>query len=373
MSVTTIILLPQAPSANDRTAHWWTIDQGLLTGSGVGEEWLEQVSDAAPVIALAPTAAVRCVFAPAQGLADRQALGVARSAAVVGGLADPATLHAVSAFVDSGEGAPRRTVTAVVANSMMLEWLDWLDRSAVNPMAIVPVGLLVPQSAEWWAAAIGSDHLLIRDGQIIPDEPAFRAHLVGADEVHAVESERIEERLAALPGAVPLNLRTGRFARRRILVLDRARLRELALLAALIPLLGLLMAIVTIVRLNSDSRALEQETAALASDRLGRQVEAEGAGAALNARLAEQVGAAGSPFSPLSAVYQQLQLTPAVGAQALAWRGDGTLSATLAAPRADDLNRVLIGLQAAGYRITAVPRQGSDGRAMTDITVRSAP
>ena len=93
----------------------------------------------------------------------------------------------------------------------------------------------------------------------------------------------------------------------------------------------------------------------------------------MNARFAERAGASGSPFTPLSAIYQQLQLVPAVGADALAWQADGTLSITLAAPRTDDLNRVLVGLQAAGYRITAVPRQASDGRAMTDITVRSAP
>ena len=50
----------------------------------------------------------------------------------------------------------------------------------------------------------------------------------------------------------------------------------------------------------------------------------------------------------------------------------GTLSATLAAASVDSINRILLALQRDGYRITAVPRQGGDGRSMADVTIRSA-
>ena len=379
MTTATIILLPELPGSSDRAMHWWAVVDGAVVNRGVGEEWLDALGTAGAgadgrLIALAPATAVRCVVAPAATATQRQALGVARSAALVDGLADPATLHAVASMVvDHPEAAERTTITAIVANSSMLEWLDWLEGLGADPLAIVPVAMLLPVSPDWSSAKIGSDRLLARAGRVIPDEPAFRSALVGTDEVTIVPQDEIETSIAALDLTIPLNLRSGPFARRRLFTIDRARLRELALLALLIPLVGLLIAVVTIVRLNGNSRALERETATLVSEGIGRQVAADGVEAALNARFAERAGASGSPFTPLSAIYQQLQLVPAVGADALAWQADGTLSVTLAAPRTDDLNRVLMGLQAAGYRITAVPRQASDGRAMTDITVRSAP
>ena len=64
----------------------------------------------------------------------------------------------------------------------------------------------------------------------------------------------------------------GRFARRRLLVLDWARLRNLAAIAATIPLIGLLVALTMVIRLNMDSDRLDAEAAALASRALSRPV-----------------------------------------------------------------------------------------------------
>jgi general secretion pathway protein L len=52
---------------------------------------------------------------------------------------------------------------------------------------------------------------------------------------------------------------------------------------------------------------------------------------------------------------------------------DGTFAVTLAAPAVDAINRILVALQRDGHRVTAVPRQSPDGRAMVDVTIRSMP
>ena len=49
------------------------------------------------------------------------------------------------------------------------------------------------------------------------------------------------------------------------------------------------------------------------------------------------------------------------------------MSSTLAAPRVEDINQVLLALQARGYRITAQPMAGSDGQQMANITIRAVP
>ena len=48
-------------------------------------------------------------------------------------------------------------------------------------------------------------------------------------------------------------------------------------------------------------------------------------------------------------------------------------SSQLAAPRVEDINAVLIALQARGYRITAQPMAGSDGQQMANVTIRAVP
>jgi general secretion pathway protein L len=65
--------------------------------------------------------------------------------------------------------------------------------------------------------------------------------------------------------------------------------------------------------------------------------------------------------------------TPGVALKALSHRTDGTLTTTLAAPRVEDVNAVLLALQARGYRVTAQPMAGSDGQQMANITIRAVP
>jgi general secretion pathway protein L len=77
--------------------------------------------------------------------------------------------------------------------------------------------------------------------------------------------------------------------------------------------------------------------------------------------------------APLAALYQGMQVETGISSTQLGYRGDGTLSVSLAAPTVDEINRLLIALQRDGYRVTAVPRQAPDGRAMVETTIRTGP
>ena len=362
-----VILLPEVPSGGPE-AHWWRIEQGRVVERGSDAAWVPLSADQAELIALAPSASVRLSVSEMVGTTDKQAAAVATASAREGSMADPATLHAVSAV--SRAGPDPEVWTAVVANSAMLQWLDWLAALDRDPVAVVPAGLVLPVTASWTEARIGNDHVVGKGPLRFTHEPALASALIGAEEVRSLPEAQVDAAVAQLAETPFLNLRQGRFARRRVWVLDKARVRELALLAACIPLLALIMAVITIVRLERDSNRLDAEAAAAASSVVGRPVTAEMMMTELD-QAARTRGGGGSMSVPLAALYQQLQSEPAVGLTLLGWRSDGTLTTTLAAPRAEDLNRVLLGLQRTGYTVTAVPRGSPDGRQMADITLRS--
>jgi general secretion pathway protein L len=366
-----LLLIPAVRVAGDPSAHWWRVSDERVLEQGSGPEWRSLARLAGgggaglPLVALAPAAAVRLSFPEPKGETDRQRLAIARSEALAASMAEPATLHAVSGLVEGRLGV------AVVANGVMIEWLDWLTGLGVDPDAILPAGLLLPPSDRFRSAILGSESLIGRGDLVLPDEPPLREMFVGDEEPEPLSDQETAERLLWLAAHVPLNLRSGRFARRRLFVLDWRRVRELTAIAACIPLLGLIMAVVMIVRLNSASDRLEAETARLASAALGQEVTAANAASALDLRISEVPGASGSPFVPLAALYRTLQQVPGASASAVSWRPDGTLDASIAATRTEDINRVLLALQRSGFKVTATSRAGPTGQVIADITVRT--
>ena len=100
------------------------------------------------------------------------------------------------------------------------------------------------------------------------------------------------------------------------------------------------------------------------------RLEAE---AAVDRRLGQVSGGALAFSVPASALYGALGEAPAVSLKSLVHRGDGTLTAMIAGPRVEDVNPVLIALQARGYKITAQPLAGSDGQQMANVTIRAVP
>lgn len=362
-----VFTLPEIPEADRLEAHWWLVADGQIVDSGIGTEWAAQAAASGPDrkrVALAPAAAVRIDFAPRPpATSERQAVSGARVEAVEASLGESKALHSVSVL--SGE----TVMTAVVDNGIMLAWLDWAREAGADPNHVVPVGALLPLGEDWTAATFGPERVIGRAGTVMPFEPELASRIVGDLEPRELGGQEVEAAIAAAADQPPLDLRSGRMARRRRIVIDRQRIRQLAILAAIIPLLSLIVVIVSILKLNSAADRLDERSLAVAENALGRPVELESA----ESELSQRVGGAGygGVMAPLSGLYSALQAEQGVSTTDLSYRSDGTLSATLAAPTVDPVNRVLVALQRNGYKITAVPRQAPDGRSMVDVTVRS--
>lgn len=368
MAETIVLAIPPDAIAGQSDTHWWRVANGEIIDRGTDSRWLEWIASAR-LVALAPVASVRLEIAPEKtdAATPRQAASVARVRAMDASIATSETLHAASAGAMDGDAI----WTAVVANSAMLEWIDWAAQFGADPDAIVPVAALVPRSEGWVAASIGAEHMVARNGVSLANEPSLAAVLVDQDEVRDLSPEEIDTAIAAIAAEPILNLRTGAFAKRRRWLVDRSRVRELILLAGMIPLVGLLWALVSIAKLEQSTSRLNAETLRLAGQLVGRPVTLDN----VEAEMTQSIGSSGSNgLSPsLAALYQVLQAETGISSTQIGYGNGGTLSTTLAAPTVAEINRVLLALQRDGYRITAVPRQAPDGRAMVDVTIRTGP
>jgi general secretion pathway protein L len=136
---------------------------------------------------------------------------------------------------------------------------------------------------------------------------------------------------------------------------------------------SLLVPIVYAIRLSSDADRADDAVVAMAQKAGVAAPDAATAEAELDRRLA---AAGGGPLAfsvPASALYDAMGDAAGVTIKTLSHRTDGTLTTTLAAPRVEDINKVLLALQARGYRITAQPMAGNDGQQMANITIRAVP
>lgn len=374
MTEALVFQLPEQPDRNRDETHWWLVADGAVVEAGANANWAAMLVDqngaTRRLVALAPASAVRLNRAqPSTSAATRpQAEAVARVAAIDASLGDRETLHAASGGTDDPE---QPILTAVVDTGRMLAWLDWARSFGADPVHIVPTGGLLPVTEHWLEARFGTDHLVGRSGLVLPFEPTLAAAVVGDAEVVGLSPEDAEALIADAAILPPIDLRSGRFARRSRFVIDRDRIRALAQLAALALLLTLAWAFVTLVKLDRSTDRLNDETLATAEAALGRPVTLDNAEAELRARVGGQGYGGSRPM--LAALYNGIQAHAAVSSSEISYRNDGTLSATLAGATVDPINRLLIALQRDGYRITAVPRQAADGRAMVDITIRSGP
>lgn len=362
------IALPPDPSSADATAHWWRLAADSLE-AGTGDEWLAAATEAR-VIGLAPAALARLAFsAPAQGAASpQQAATIARMSALESSLGDPETLHCASAVLDDG---PPTVVTAVVANSVMQGWIDWADGLGARIDHIVPAAMLLPLGDEWVAAQVGSERIIGRRGMVLPDEPALKDALLGEGEAPLeLDADLFALALRRLDANPVPDLRTGRFARRRRIVIDRRTARELVVLTLAIILVTILVALVEIVRLDRSRARLDSETLEIARAAAGPGVTLETAESAVAASAGP--AASGSMSAPVAALLARLQPEQNLSVSTLGYSG-GSLSVSLAGPGPDAINRVLLALQRDGYRVTAVPRTQANGQTVADVTLREGP
>lgn len=354
-----ILLLPATPDAPWR---FWRVD-----GQGVVQEQASlDPADHEAVTVLVPSALAPVTDKPMPPMPVAQALAAERLAIGQSGLA---TERHVA--VGAADG---RLLASRVAAADMDRWLAMLAQAGIDPRAMVPAALVLPRRDEAIAFGRIGDQLLARnaDAAFAAEEALVDVLGEGLDQV-AVDDAELAQRLVQIHAAPPLDLRQGPYAPRRVSVFRTADWLGLARMAAAAALLGMLLMLVWIVKLNLDSSAQETRALELAQKRFPAATDLDTAERLLGAELARRGQGAASFAAPAAALLEAMRPVPAVKVRDLGYGADGTLRFTAAAPRAEDVNAVLIALQNNGWKVTVPPALAPDptGATVAAITVRA--
>ena len=381
MPRTLVLWLPPVAVLGDENAPppaWLRVDDGVIVDSGQDDGWVdawEKPRDDGPddrLIAVAPAADVPLRWLHYPDAAPAQAAAAARIDTLKASLGDAALLHIVAGQpAETGQAVP----VAVTTHAAMTAWTDWLKARDLAPVAIVPAAAAVPppEPDTLWKADVGGEQIVRAADHAYVSDPELDPLIAGGRTIAPLDADRMREALLLTLSVPPLDLLSGGWKPKRSWSVDPAMLRLAKRLAIALVVVSLLIPIVYALRLTSDSARADDAVVAMAKKAGVTATDAAAAEAELDRRLA---AAGGGPLAfsvPASALYDAMGDAPGDSLKTLSHRTDGTLTTTLAAPRVEDVNQVLLALQARGYRVTAQPMAGSDGQQMANITIRAVP
>ncbi|HMN53277.1 MAG TPA: type II secretion system protein GspL [Sphingopyxis sp.] len=381
MSRALILWLPPMAALADETAArpaWLRVDDGVIVDSGQDDGWVDAWErprdDAADdrLIALAPAADVPLRWLAYPDAAPAQAAAAARLDALKDSLGEASALHVVAGLpAEAGQAVP----VAVTTHAAMTAWTSWLAAQGLSLDAILPAAATVPppEADTLWAAEVGGETIVRTADRAFLSDPELDPLIAGDRTIAPLDAARMREALLLSLAAPPLDLLSGAWKPKRSWAVDPTLLRLAKRLLIALVVVSLMVPVVHAIRLMSDSSRADKATVEAAKKAGIVAPDAEATEAEIDRRLA---AAGGGPLAfsvPASALYDAMRDTPGVTLKSLAHRTDGTLTTTLAAPRVDDINAVLLALQAHGYRITAQPMAGTDGQQMANVTIRAVP
>jgi len=366
-----IVLLGDQPRDAWR---WWRVSSTDAGGAGLESEhsyipgadapWGDV--DGARVVALVPAVGAPVRIAPRGDMPAAQAVAAARLAPA--GLSGAGPAHMAAA----AEGD--HVLSCRAAQHDMDVWLAELAAAGLDADALVPAALVLPAVDEGVVQGeIGGQMLARSRDAAFAGEPELIDALAAGGVRRELAPDALAARLAEVWREPPLNLRQGAYARPRVSFFRLPDWAGLARMAAVLALLGFLILAVEIVRLELDSKALEDKALAAAQQRFPAVTDLASAEAQVNAELLRR-GAGGASFGAVTpAVFAAMQPLPDVQLRSLSWQGNGTLAIRAAAPRVEDINTMLIALQADGWEVTVPPETAPDatGATVVDITVRN--
>jgi general secretion pathway protein L len=381
MSSTLVLWLPSLAALGQDDAiqpAWLRVDDGVIVDSGQDDGWVGAWEgprdDGADdrLVALAPAADVPLRWLHYPDAAPAQAAAAARIDALRNSLGDAAALHVV-AGQPAGDG--QAAVVAVTTHGAMTAWTGWLMARGLSPAAIIPSAAAVPppEPDTLWTAEVGGERIVRSADRAWVSDPELDPLVAGGHAIAPLDTGRMREALLLTLSAPPIDLLSGGWKPKRSWSIDSAMLRLAKRLAIALAVVSLLIPTIYALRLSSDTGRADDAVVAMAKKAGVTAPDATAAEAELDRRLA---AAGGGPLAfsvPASALYDAMGDAPGVSLKTLSHRTDGTLTTTLAAPRVEDINQVLLALQARGYRITAQPMAGSDGQQMANITIRAVP
>ncbi len=352
---------------------WMRVADGAVVQKGTGANWLAEcgltaLPSGTVVMLVPPAALVTLHWFRHPDLPPRQGRAAARLAAMAAGIVPADQLFAVA---NRNEDPARPHIVGVAARADLQHWLLWAQHHGLDPDVIVPAALLLPAPAEGFSRGVVGGDMVLRGADVaLPGDIAL-VELVGDAPVHDVTAEQVAATAMAALADPPLDLRQGDFAKRVRRSIDKRTLGRIMLWSGLILIASLMIAVIGIAREHGEAGRLDAESLALAREVVPGADNLDAAEAEMDRRLAERGAGAYAFTAPVAGLLAAIQAEPGVSLTALSRDPDGMIRATLAAVKSDEINRVLIALQAAGFTITATPSQDPGGRTLADITVRS--
>ena len=378
-------------------SFWAIVEQGRIVQSGRDDRWvslLHEADDSPPltVFARASDMAIRWFSYP--DLEPVQAMIVAQRSVIEASLGNAEDLHSVSGYPatlgDKGEGEDQSegenqgeglkaklalVPAGVVRHDLMQAWLQWLNEHGVSARAIVPLTAIVrppPEGAALRVEAWGEELLRVKTVSMCCDS-AIDPLLIGDARVEEHSEAMLYPELLLALEAPPMNLLVGRWRVRRTFAITPEQKHRIAKLVAGVLVLTIAGFVGQGLRFYIAASRADARSVEVASKAGIEAVDAKAAEVELNRRLIEQGGGPLAFSVPVSALYGVMETLSSVTLRKLSYRGDGVLTVVLAAPRIEDINRLLLQLQMRNYRVTAQPMPSANGMQIAMITIRAVP
>lgn len=289
--------------------------------------------------------------------------------AVAGATAQSAeSLHIAVGAAYSGSCA-----VALVDAPRMAGWLARLQAAGFDPDLVLPQPLLLSPPAEGFVCHRRERGLPLFRGaaDAFSVEPDLAAHIIGDAPLHPFDRARFEQELPAQTVDPAVNLRQGRFARRRSWTLEKGRLRRLLFLAFAMLFVLLATQVAATLRYTLAADAIEAELQRVAADALGRDVALSDPARQLERGVAA-LGGGDAQFDALAAgLFAAVRETPNAELVALDYDARGTLRAAVGADAATTLDALRRRIEAAGLAAGVGPLETEGGRQRAEISVRA--
>ena len=344
---------------------WFRVEDGRVVARDMALDHLPplQPDERLILILQGDEVAIRWIELPA--LTDAQAAAAARLAIADHNIGAPDTLHVAIGEVHGG-----RRMVATIDADLLGRWLAWAQAIGIDPDHIIPLPLLLAYGEGapriWTRPGLsvvrGHDHAFAVDPDLAPV-------ILGAVEAEAMDDAQFEAELPAALAVLPIDLRQGRFVRRRVWRIDDAWKRRMKRLAIAAAILLVAIPIARIGRIAFDGWRMEREASRVARLALGRESLPEGPHAAMTAR-AEALRGPGMGFSNGAALlFDAVRQTPNVELTDLDFSAEGVLTASVAGASAADVSALVGRLSQSGLAIESLP--GGDANRST-LRIRRA-
>lgn len=253
-----------------------------------------------------------------------------------------------------------RLLTATASSTAMDSWLASAAAAGLAVRALVPAGLVLPRPDHGMRVGDLGGQVLARTAQAAFAGEATLVQALGDDATSVLTAAEVGAALLAVHADPPLDLRQGRYAPPRVSFFTLPDWQPLARLGASAALLALLAMVVLVVRLNLDASARERHALVRVQQRFPEAADLDSAERLVAAEAAQQGQGARAMRAPLAALLAAMRAAPGVALRDLAYESDGTLRFTAAAPRAEEVNAVLITLQQQGWKVIVPPALAPD-------------